>query len=323
MDVFPNCAYFFDLAVYELVERKVMYHGDPVAIGHHIAIRMLHYRDLYYADRTTSKGKRMKLGVFRYNSFKQFPLVPDLLSPSAWIECAVNKLVVCLFIWQRVPTKPNLKTINVIYDSCSALFQGTVHGMGPLSAKHQFAVLSSLGCLPSWLRTYTSVEGRVLEFFEERYSNLEWTGLAGRKTLSTIQTYSKNHFHDVWEISKVENLLCKVFRLISPNGTDSSYVDIHRNDQILIVEMDSKYSIHFVNGRVVHLPANSLCNQWEVVGSVPLLTMEIATRLQIGIGFEDGQKFPTLLQLMSPIDIKQVIASFPTCQQSSSLAFQF
>jgi hypothetical protein len=38
MDVFPNCAYFFDLAVYELAESKVMYHGDPVAIEHHIAI---------------------------------------------------------------------------------------------------------------------------------------------------------------------------------------------------------------------------------------------------------------------------------------------
>jgi hypothetical protein len=95
MDVFPNCAYFFDLAVYKLVERKVMYHGNPVAIGHHIAIRMLHYFDLYYADRTTPKGKRLKLGVFWYYSFKQFPLVPDLLSPSAWIECVVNK---CFFL---------------------------------------------------------------------------------------------------------------------------------------------------------------------------------------------------------------------------------
>jgi hypothetical protein len=148
MDIFPNCAYLFDLVVYELVERRVLYHGDPLAIGHHIAIRMLHYRDLYYADRTTSKGKRLKLGVFRYHSFKQFAQVPDLLSPSDWIECAVSKLVVCLSIWKHAPTKPVLKTINVVYDSCSSLFQETVYGMGPLSAKHQFAVLSSLGCLP-------------------------------------------------------------------------------------------------------------------------------------------------------------------------------
>jgi len=323
MDIFPNCAYFFDLAVYELVERKVLYHGEPVAIGHHIATRMLHYRDLYYADRTTSKGKRLKLGVFRYHSFKQFPLVPDLLSPSAWIECAVNKLVVCLFICKRAPTKPILKTIDDIYDSCSALFQETVYGMGPLSAKHQFSVLSSLGCLPSWLRTYTSVEGRVLEFFQERYSKVEWTGLAGRKTLSGIQTYLQNRFHEIWEISRVENLLCKVYRLISPNGTDSAFVDIHRNDQILIVEVASKYSIHFANGKVVHLSTNSLCNQWEVVGSALLPTLEIANMLRIGIGFDDGHKFPTLDQLMQSIDMNQVKHSFPTYQQASSLLFSF
>jgi hypothetical protein len=323
MDIFPNCAYFFDLAVYELVERRVLYHGDPFAIGHHIAIRMLYYRDLYYADRTTSKGKRLKLGVFRYHSFKQFPMVPDLLSPTAWIECAVKKLVVCLFIWKRAPTEPILRTINEIYDSCSALFQETVHGMGPLSAKHQFAVLSSLGCLPSWLRTYTAVEGRVLEFFEERYPDLEWTGLAGRKTLTSIQTYLQNRYHNIWKISRVENLLCKVYRLVSPNGTDSAYVDIHRNDQILIVEADSKYSIYFADGKVVRLPTNSLCNQWEVVGSVMLSTTEIANWLRIGVGFEEGHKFPALDQVMHSVDMHQMKHSFPSYQQASSLAFTF
>jgi hypothetical protein len=89
------------------------------------------------------------------------------------------------------------------------------------------------------------------------------------------------------------------------------------------VEVDSKYSFHFANGRVDHLPTNNLCFQWEVVGSTPLLTMEIATQLLIGIGFDDGQKFPTLDQSMQPIDIKQVIYSFPTYQQASSLSFQF
>jgi hypothetical protein len=133
--------------------------------------------------------------------------------------------------------------------------------MGPLSAKHQFAVLSSLGCLPPWLRTYTAVEGCVLEFFEERYSHLEWTGLAGRKTISNIQAYLQNRYHGIWDISRVEKLLCKVYRLISPNGTDSAYVDVHRNDQILIVEVDSKYYIQFADGKVVCLPNNSLCNQ--------------------------------------------------------------
>lgn len=323
MDIFPNCAYFFDLAVFELVERKVLYHGEPAAIGQHLATRMLHYRDQYYADRTTPSGKRLKLGVFRYHSSKQFPLVLDLLSPSAWIECAVRKLVVCLFIWNRAPMKPNLTTIDGIYDSCSAIFQDTVHGMGPLSAKHQLSVLSALGCVPSWLRTYTSVEGRVLEFFEKRYPKLAWTGLAGRKTLSGIQTYLQNRFHDIWEILRVENLLCKVYRLINPGGSDLAFVDIHRNDQILIVEVESRYTIHFANGKVVQLSTNRLCNQWEVVGNAMVPTPEIANYLQLVLVFESVQKFPTLDKLMKSVDISRVKNSFPANQQSSGLLFSF
>lgn len=323
MDIFPNSAYFFDLAVFELVERKVLYHGEAAAIGQHLATRMVHYRDLYYAHKTTRTGKRLKLGVFRYHSSKQFPLVLHLLSPSDWIECAVKKLVVCLFIWKRAPTKPNLTTIDGIYDSCSALFQDTVHGMGPLSAKHQLSVLSALGCVPSWLRTYTSVEGRVLEFFEKRYPKLAWTGLAGRKTLSGIQTYLQNRFHDIWEILRVENLLCKVYRLINPNGSDSAFVDIHRNDQILIVEVESRYSIHFANGKVVQLSTNSLCNQWEVVGQAMVPTPEIANYLQLELVFESVDRFPTLDKLMRSVDISRVNHSFPANQQSSSLLFTF
>jgi hypothetical protein len=164
MDIFPNCAYFYDQAVYELVDRKVFYHGDPLAIGHHIAIRMLHFRNQFYAEKTNSKGKLQRLGLYRFSSYKPFPIFEDLPSPADWIECAVNKLIVCLFIWTRVPARPILKILDSTYDSCSSLFQKTVHGMGPLSAKHQFAVLSSLGCLPSWIRTYSAIEGRVLDF---------------------------------------------------------------------------------------------------------------------------------------------------------------
>lgn len=323
MDIFPNCAYFFDLAVYELVERKVVYHGDPLAIGHHIAIRMLYFRDQYYAERTNMNGKRLKLGVFRFHSYKRLPVLPDMPSPSNWIDCAVNKLVVCLFIWQRVPTKPFLKNINIIFDSCSALLQETVHGMGPLSAKHQIAVLSAVGCLPSWLRTYSAVEGRVLEFFQDRYSHLDWTGLAGRKTLTTIQTYFQNTFKEIWNISRVENILCKVYRFISPNGHDCTFVDVHRNDQILIVEVDSKYSIYFAGGKVIHLPTNILCEKWEIVGSALLTTTEIANQLGIGIGFESGKKFPNLDQLMESINVNHVKQCFPPYQQKSSLSFSF
>jgi len=323
MDIFPNCAYFFDQAVYELVERKVFYHGPPLAIGHHIAIRMLHFRDQFYEQKTNTHGKLQKLGLYRFSSYRPFPILPDLPSPDEWIECALQKLIVCLYIWKRTPTKPPLKELDGTYDSCSLLFQKTVVGMGPLSAKHQFAVLSSIGCLPPWIRTYSSIEGRVLDFFTERFSHLEWKGLPGRKTMTTIQTYLQNRFKEYWDISRVENLLCKVYRIISPNGRDLSFVDIHRNDQILIAEINSKYSIHFSDGKVVCLSTNKLCNTWEMVGSVLLSAEGVAARFNVGAGFEAGTKFPTLVQLMQPIMLDHVVQSFPSFQEKSSLLFSF
>ena len=180
MDIFPNCAYFYDQAVYELIERKVFYHGASLAIGHHLAIRMLHYRDVFYDQKRNSRGKLQRLGLYRFASHN-FPILQGLPSPTEWIECVIQKFVVCLFIWKTLPTQPNLRIRNACYDSCSELFQSTVTGMGPLSAKHQMSVLSSIGCLPSWIRSYSSIEGRVLEFFTKRYNHLDWKGLPGRK----------------------------------------------------------------------------------------------------------------------------------------------
>jgi hypothetical protein len=51
--------------------------------------------------------------------------------------------------------------------------------------------------------------------------------------------------------------------------------------------------------------------------------VEIATRLHIGIGFEAGQVFPTLVQLMEPINIERIKQSFPIVQNKSSLSFTF
>jgi hypothetical protein len=321
MDIFPNCAYFYDQAVYELVECKVFYHGDPLAIGHHIAIRMLHFRDLFYADKTTTTGKLLKLGLYRFSSYKPFPLLQNLPSPDERIECAVTKSTVCLFIWKRFPSKPFLKVLDSPYDLCSLLFQKTVNGMGPLSAKHQFAILSSIGCLPPWIRTYSAVERRVLDFFVGQYSHFEWKGLPGRKTLTTIQTYLNNRFNEVWDISREEEMLCKVYSIISPNGRNSSFVDIHRNDQILIVEIDSKYAIYFADGKVIHLPTNILCIEWEIVGGLEMSAEAMADHFAVVIDVDFAVKLPTLAELMESVDVDQAKLLFPPFQTKSSLTF--
>jgi hypothetical protein len=175
MDVFPNCGYFYDLAVYELVKGKISFDGDPWLIGRFLALRMLQFRDTFYADKTSPGGKRGKLAIFRFNSYKMHPTKKCLSTESEWIQQVERKVGVCMYIWARAPDFPRLASIVCVYNSCSKLFQETVKGMGPLSGKHQFAVLSYLGCLPAWIRDYAPIDGRVLSFFQGRYPELKWS----------------------------------------------------------------------------------------------------------------------------------------------------
>jgi hypothetical protein len=103
-----------------------------------------------------------------------------------------------MYIWARAPNLPNLASIVSVYESCSKLYQETVKGMGPLSGKHQFAVLSYLGCLPDWIRDYAPIDGRVLEFFQDRYPQLKWSKEPGRLTMTTIQTYIHHRIGEWW-----------------------------------------------------------------------------------------------------------------------------
>ena len=52
-DVFPNCAYFFSLAVNEIISSGV-FRGERFALGHFLIERMLHFRDTFHADNESS-----------------------------------------------------------------------------------------------------------------------------------------------------------------------------------------------------------------------------------------------------------------------------
>jgi hypothetical protein len=323
MDIFPNCGYFYDLAVYDLVSGKISFDGDPWLIGRFIAIRMLQLRDIFYSKKTSSNGKRKKLAIFRFNSYKIFKTEKSLPTGSEWIERIEQKVGVCLFIWLRAPKKPNLASISGVYESCSKLYQKTVKGMGPLSAKHQFAVLSYLGCLPDWFRDYAHINGRVLAFFQKQYPELKWINEPGRLTMTTIQTYFHHRIDEWWSYSKLENVMCKVFRLLSPKKSDRNFVDVHRIDEILVMQGTSSLTVAFANGKMIPLDTNYLCGKWELVGEVYLSQIEIASRLFAGSRWTGDSKFPTLDELMSENLAEQIQKMFPAVQTKSSLSFSF
>jgi hypothetical protein len=139
----------------------------------------------------------------------------------------------------------------------------------------------------------------------------------------TIQTYLNNRLNEVWDISRVKNLLCKVYRIISSNGRDSWFVDIHRNDQILIVEIDSKYAIYFADGKVIHLLMNILCIEWEMVCGLGMSAEARADHFAVGIDVDFAVKFPSLAELMESVDVDQVKLSFPPFQNKRVLLFHF
>jgi hypothetical protein len=323
MDIFPNSAYFYDMAVYELVRGKIRFDGDPWLIGRFIALRMLQLRDHFYADKTLPGGKREKLAIFRYNSYKKIHTEKDIPTKTNWIERVVNKVSVCMCVWIRAPKKPNLASISGVYDSCSKLYQETVNGMGPLSAKHQFAVLSYLGCLPDWIRDYAPIDGKVLQFFQDRYPDIKWSKEPGRLTMTTIQTYFEHRIGEWWSYSKLENVLCKIFRSMSPTGSDRNFVDVHRVDQIVLVQDRSSLSIAFPNGRFVSLNTNYLCGEWEVAGNLNLKPADIATQLFVDSGWTTELKFPSLEELMLNDLSDTIKATFPSIQTKSSLSFSF
>lgn len=323
MDVVPNCAYFYDLAVDDLVRGRIQFEGDPWLIGRFIALNMLRLRHRFYANNTSPGGKRKKLALFRYNTYRRFETESDIPNESDWIERTQTKLAVCMGIWILAPAKPNLASISGVYESCSKLFQDTTFGLGPLQAKHQFAVLSYFGCLPDWIRDYAPISGRVLDFFQERYPELKWSKEPGRCTMTTIQTYFEHHIRERWTYSTLENVMCKVYRIISPKGSDTNYVDVHRVDELLLVQGQSSLSVSFPDGELLPLDTNYLCNEWELAGRMYLAPLDIANRIFANSLWKTTSNFPSLDDLLVDDVVECMKAAFPLIQSKSSLAFSF
>ena len=323
MDVVPNCAYFYDLAVDDLVRGRIQFEGDPWLIGRFIALNMLRLRNRFFARNTSPGGKSKKIALYRYNCYKGFETESDIPNESDWIDRTLKKLAVIMGIWILAPAKPNLASISGVYESCSKLYQDTTYGLGHLQAKHQFAVLSYFGCLPDWIRDYAPISGRVLGFFQKRYPELKWSKEPGRCTMTTIQTFFEHRIREWWTYSTLENVMCKVYRILSPNGSDSHFVDVHRVDEVLLVQGHSSLSISFPDGELLPLDSNYLCNEWELVGGMYVAPSDIANQIFANSLWTTTSKFPSLGELLVDDAADRIMAAFPLIQKKSSLAFSF
>jgi hypothetical protein len=142
-------------------------------------------------------------------------------------------------------------------------------------------------------------------------------------TMTTIQTYFHHRIDDCWTYSKLENILCKVFRLLSPAQSDRNFVDVHRIDQILVVQEASSLTVAFADGKMVPLDTNFLFGKWEVVGEAYLTPSEVASGFFFANQWTRDSKFPALDVLMSDNLTEWIKTTFPSVQSKSTLCFSF
>jgi hypothetical protein len=132
--------------------------------------------------------------------------------------------------------------------------------------------------------------------------------------MTTIQTYFYHCIGECWTYSKLENILCRVFRLLSPARSDQNFVDVHRIYQILVVQEASSLTVAFADGKMVPLDTNFLFGKWEVVGEAYLSPSEITFGLFSADQCTCDSKFPALGALMSENLAEQIKTTFPVVQ---------
>ena len=324
LDIFPNCAYFFSLAVNELISSGV-YHGDRLDLGHFLIQRMLHFRDSF-CDANNSSPKRQKVGVNRFRSSLKRPEFNNLPTKDDLRTRTHLKTFVCLYTWAKHSKKPNLKSIYDSYNNCSSMLQATVVGMGPLGALHQMAILSAIGIIPPWIREYAPLNGKSLKFLQQKYPpSPRWgNGDTQRRLMSTILSFMESKFLEGWSLAKVENFLCKFKRLKTPTS-DSMFFDVHRKEEMILSLEGKHLAVYLPSGRKVTLPTGCVCQSWALsnsTGSLMTNTYDIASvclrDIRMGSTLPDIEFMQRILPKIAVI----VELKFPVIQEVSSV-FKF
>jgi hypothetical protein len=315
-DVMPNTAYFFSLAVYELVLGKVEFSGDPILLGRCISIRMIQHRDEYYARMGTTKKS-----ILRYASYNK-KSVADIPSELEWYQQVMQKTAVFLFISSTYNKRPNLSNIDRIHNVLSAMVQDCTSGVGPLGALHSICILSKFGILPYWTGTYGCLQGRVLKRIQEKFPKITFVGNAGRSTMTAIITFLHSELGIKWSYNELENFFCKFDRITtgpSRRSSDSFFFDCHHHDEIIISNSDDGLTVTMANGSVIEINSNTLCTTWELANGSLMTPAEIFVHLGLGV----GNASPNVEELCTTNITTTLSQSFPIHQNKSSLLFSF
>ena len=240
------------------------------------------------------KSLNEPLGIYRYSARNNHHQgmnvkVPDVATIQA---ASSNRCAVCLYAWSAYPTAPSLHKLHVVYQSILRLFRATkLNGAGDLVIRHEMALMSYLGLLPAWVRTYSPVDGRLQNQLKELIPGKQelWSTNRQRSTMDTIGRHmSIRKCGENWNCAKVENFLCKYIRSVGCKDKNSekggSWVDIHRRGQIVVKDRkDSPMTILSSTGETVTCPKGVIFDKWVFNGLVktaPQIAEDLPPTLQ-------------------------------------------
>ena len=288
----PNTALFLSMAVdsFESPPRTSQVNYNSVPVIRFVMNEMKMHKEHYdnYCRQTD-----VPMGVYRFsarNNHRQTNVkVPNAYSV---YELAQFRALICLYTWKLYPDAPPGRKVHSVYSVIHKLFRASkLSGAGDLCIRHEMAMMSFLGLLPAWIRTFAPLDGRVLQQVKKIFPyphtqnpSVIWHIHRQRSTLDTIGRNLSISIGSDFDCAKVENLLCKYTRSQGfEDGSPAymvsgSFVDVHRHGQLLVKARKEHIVVYNCPSEHTECPDGVIFNHWVYGGRV-LRPQQIAADL--------------------------------------------
>jgi hypothetical protein len=142
---------------------------------------------------------------------------PVIQSKEEWNERCHLKMITCLYSHAVHSTRKSKKDKVIAYkELLLRLKKNFAPQVGTLIMGHSMAIMSQIGLLPAWIRDHVrvEVESRYIQHFRSRFSlDEELFCLGCNRFMKVVQGALVSRFGTPFSIRKVENILCKVYRI--------------------------------------------------------------------------------------------------------------
>lgn len=223
--------------------------------------------------------QRVKRPKFRFSTYRPH----RFLGNSEWVLLNNARLLLILSSWRYAASPKGESRKEKMYGHLSAMFQHCHHGTGPLVAMHMMAMASEVGLMPPWIRDYCEINNDPNDLIPSHALGCLKKKPTKEKTFRDLQTALTNRFGFQFTPAYVENIICKVKRLLSPKP-DTNYADVFvvgqllfyfEEDQIVIRypmragDTNERHETLLQKALIVRFPmGNSLMTMEEIAGTV-------------------------------------------------------